>query len=861
MRRSLRRATALVLAYSMGITALPACSTVEPARDPFADPTLPRPEKDGHKLFLKTVKVDGRDQEIAPVPYRLLIAPIHDARDKRVASKTGARGGAAPGGAGGEKAPAGGGGGDKAPEERAPGGDKTGRVVDPASGDPFVYVVRYRKPLFPSEVLFAPSDPPEAPPAGNGPTILKLICPRCQKDVGREDSSCPECGLAFAPFEEPALPPEPAAGAAPAPPPGMRIIWVCFACSKEVGEKDPSCKHCVVAFTPDRPPVPVPVPVTPPEPASPVVAEGPKTGETPAVAEGPKTGETPAVAEGPKTGETPAPPAPAVAEGPKTGETPAAAAPAAPASREPEAPPADASRLVCYACGGNVASEALSCEHCGFALAPMAGSSAVASIGSLGAGEFKVDENDRSQGEYKPDAIALQKDLEDCLKRYHAFSEVTALNKPELAGDEERLFQEAEALDYDLMLIPIIKKWQIKHVGVSTGKYIGAMALWVAIGEFPGMFMGIDRFRADLEFEFKLVGVRSRKEITWPGKAIVKDAEFDLSQWERGWYPWSILGSSYMNLAIDWLEVQRLLGPVALKKVERDLLGAVYKAYHQDAKEYRFREVQHEGEKSRKYALLVGVGTYAKDAIAPLKYAASDCLDVAAIITAKEQDYSKDGTVVLTDREATLANVRKWMTDIQRRVSKDQIFIYFSGYGAVNAKGEAFLCLQDTDPADLDGTALPVAEVAKLLDEIKPERAVVVFDCSFATKHSELDPGIGRARTLDTIPNGATVTGANAFVENVAARPGGNKRACVLTACQPDQAALEYVAYEHGLLTHFLLEAMRGEADDGNGYITIEEIVNYVPGKVAEIGSLGYPQNPGVFGDKKMAWNVRKPAK
>jgi hypothetical protein len=264
---------------------------------------------------------------------------------------------------------------------------------------------------------------------------------------------------------------------------------------------------------------------------------------------------------------------------------------------------------------------------------------------------------------------------------------------------------------------------------------------------------------------------------------------------------------------------------------------------------------------------MVGVGSYKNQAIAPLRYAASDALDIAKALQGQQGDQAFREIVPLVDTEATLANVKKWLDEkTPVHDPSDQVFIYFSGHGAVDKDGQPYLCVYDTDPSNLAETALSISYLNEIVDKAKAGRFVVVFDCSFAARPDadSLSDDLGRFKTLNILPPDPAIAGGKAYFENLAARPGGDKRALVLTACMPDETALEYVYQLHGSLTYFFLEALYGAAGTNErGMVTMEQIIGkadnpgYVPNKVAEVGALGYPQTVGVFGDRSLSWSVK----
>jgi uncharacterized caspase-like protein len=75
-----------------------------------------------------------------------------------------------------------------------------------------------------------------------------------------------------------------------------------------------------------------------------------------------------------------------------------------------------------------------------------------------------------------------------------------------------------------------------------------------------------------------------------------------------------------------------------------------------------------------------------------------------------------------------------------------------------------------------------------------------------------------------------------------------------LTASGSDQFAAEFSQLGHGSFTYCLLQAMKGEADNGDKKLTVKEIDSYLQNKVPEItqkykGSAQYPASFGYGND------------
>jgi WD40 repeat protein len=111
--------------------------------------------------------------------------------------------------------------------------------------------------------------------------------------------------------------------------------------------------------------------------------------------------------------------------------------------------------------------------------------------------------------------------------------------------------------------------------------------------------------------------------------------------------------------------------------------------------------------KPKLYGLLVGVSTY-KDSAINLHYAAKDARDFAeALMAQKGGLYREIELKVLTDAEATTAEVKKGLGWLERSVtSRDVGLVFFAGHGITDAKNRYYYLTADSDPRDPEDSAL-----------------------------------------------------------------------------------------------------------------------------------------------------------
>lgn len=208
----------------------------------------------------------------------------------------------------------------------------------------------------------------------------------------------------------------------------------------------------------------------------------------------------------------------------------------------------------------------------------------------------------------------------------------------------------------------------------------------------------------------------------------------------------------------------------------------------------------------RAAGLFVGVDRQVDIGIEALTYAGRDAqASWAAFADANAAggEGEEADTVLLVGDEATRARVvvaLAALTERTRRHHFDIVVIHFSCHGTEHG----YLVLGDTLSADVEGTALPIAEVAAALAHLEAAAVVIVFESCFS--------GVAVGRT----PSGddrslRTVLGALA-----------RENRAVVWAAGPSQRAWETQRLKHGVLTYSLVvEGLYGTYAAQDGRISI----------------------------------------
>lgn len=155
----------------------------------------------------------------------------------------------------------------------------------------------------------------------------------------------------------------------------------------------------------------------------------------------------------------------------------------------------------------------------------------------------------------------------------------------------------------------------------------------------------------------------------------------------------------------------------------------------------------------------------------------------------------------------------------------DVVVLTFAGHGSP----DGHLVLFDTNPANLAGTGLSMADLANAFKTTKARAVLCILDCCFS--------GQAPARVLETVARPR-----NAFALSGIAGEGR----ILLTACAANESAWEQPSTGHGILTYALIEAWTSAAGDFVSFPALaDEIV-----KVARLEAerIGVTQTPVFLG-------------
>ena len=140
----------------------------------------------------------------------------------------------------------------------------------------------------------------------------------------------------------------------------------------------------------------------------------------------------------------------------------------------------------------------------------------------------------------------------------------------------------------------------------------------------------------------------------------------------------------------------------------------------------------------------------------------------------------------------------------------DLLLFYYSGHGDESG-GESYLVARDGHFLTLPDTAVPVSRVQEIMQQAPARAKVILLDAC----HSGADFGGKGPKPMSP-----------GFIQRVFEQAKGM---AVLASCEQGQFSYEWQAQERSVFTHYLLEALQGQADfDGKGFVTVQDVHRYV---------------------------------
>ena len=244
----------------------------------------------------------------------------------------------------------------------------------------------------------------------------------------------------------------------------------------------------------------------------------------------------------------------------------------------------------------------------------------------------------------------------------------------------------------------------------------------------------------------------------------------------------------------------------------------------------------------RFHGVFIGIDRYASEAIRELRFAERDARALHALFS----DSLGDSIELLVGETATRDEIEKRLTALSNVEPEDFVVIGFSGHGSETHE----LVTYDADVSDLAGSCVPLDVMTEWFKAIPARQLVCVLDCCFS--------GAMGAKVLQVESKPRGILSEAALLDQLA----GDGR-LILTASTANQPAWENPKIGHGLLTHFLLEALQGAEEVRRaGKVSVYRLLDYVTTRVVDSArQFGATQEPTLRGtlDGDLTWPVFSP--
>lgn len=234
----------------------------------------------------------------------------------------------------------------------------------------------------------------------------------------------------------------------------------------------------------------------------------------------------------------------------------------------------------------------------------------------------------------------------------------------------------------------------------------------------------------------------------------------------------------------------------------------------------------------QRWAVVIGISSYADSRIPFLRYAARDAKSFYDWLTSPSGGkYAPARVRLLLNKNATLRNIKDLLFMwLKQAIEEDVVTIYFAGHGSPespHSQNNLFLLPYDTQYDSIPTTGFPMWDIETALKRfIKAKKIVVIADACHAA-------GVGQSFDVAQRSNrGIKVNPISSGLQNLSKVGDG---VCVMSASGEKQLSQESKDWGggHGVFTYFLLKGLKGEADYNNDRnVTLGELIPYLSEQV-----------------------------
>lgn len=221
-------------------------------------------------------------------------------------------------------------------------------------------------------------------------------------------------------------------------------------------------------------------------------------------------------------------------------------------------------------------------------------------------------------------------------------------------------------------------------------------------------------------------------------------------------------------------------------------------------------------------AFVIGINGYDDPGFGPLKYAERDATRLAEVLGDPMRGGFTDVQLVTSGDLTARGIVSRLYAWAETLGPQDLALVYFSGHGTRTLdqrnRSSVFLATTNTTKVSPEATAIPLSAMQEFMETLPTTRRVLVVDACF-TGNGKLP-----AATAEAVSE-ALVDEAMPYADKVA------EKEAQLFATTYGRPALELELLEHGVYTHFFIDALGSGASaadiNQDGVVSVSEAHDY----------------------------------
>jgi len=436
------------------------------------------------------------------------------------------------------------------------------------------------------------------------------------------------------------------------------------------------------------------------------------------------------------------------------------------------------------------------------------------------------------------DWTEVSRDFSGAVREFGLFQHLVELDGLGPDISQEEILERAKKDQADLVVILEPVKLDVRYEGRNFLLWGLDLILWTFLW-FPAYLVPDEVFSAEMEMELRVLDAFSGREIYRKNFRGRKERAFD--DFSRGFGfldIWSPLLAQWTLGDANLQKVSESLLPHALSRIKKDLLMDLGLEFHRALQTPELKNKM-TPKTRRLFAVVVAPERPASARTRGTRFTSRDAEAVWTYLETRDAPpIDPEGSTLLTGKDASVEGIREALAKIRSMYPRpdDDVIFYFSGLGAVSTrdgKPEPVLAASDTDSNRIGETTLPLASLMEDLAGLGTRRVALLVDAGFGRRKRGRSLGASKRGVKDPALPGL---------------PGNDADWFLAIAGSEGDTVMEVRTFGHGLMTHYLLEALEGKADlDGNGEVTLAEIEAHLAKNMPQMsGMVGAPQEPWV---------------